>query len=63
MMMKGEKTILNFIILGITIATSVTLSLLALSVSSIVYVLAFAFVGLMVYLITNAKKKSKEVKK
>ncbi len=59
MLIKGEKSVLNFIILGITIICSITLSIFAVSVSSIVYVLVFAFVGLMTYLITNAKKKSK----
>lgn len=63
MLIKGDKTVLNFIILGITVVTSITLSLLAVSLSSIVYVLVFAFVGLMFYLISNARKKSKEVRK
>ena len=63
MLIKGEKSVLNFIILGITIICSITLSIFAVSMSSIVYVLVFAFVGLMVYLISNARKKSKEVKK
>ena len=63
MLAKGDKTPLNFIIIGITIVCSVTLSLLSKSVSSIVYVLIFAFVGLMVYLISNANKKNKGVQK
>ena len=63
MLAKGDKTPLNFIIIGITIVCSITLSLFSKSVSSIVYVLVFAFVGLMVYLISNTHKKNKEVKK
>lgn len=63
MLAKGDKTPLNFIIIGITIVCSITLSLFSKSVSSIVYVLVFAFVGLMAYLISNTHKKNKEVKK
>lgn len=63
MIIKGEKTPLNFIILGTTIICSISLSIFAISLSSIVYVLVFAFVGLMVYLISNARKKSKGVEK
>ena len=61
MIKKLEKTPLNITLISITAVVMTTLSLLAVSFSSIFYILIGGAVGLTVFLITSAvnKKKSK----
>ena len=60
-MLKGlKKTVVNVILLSLTIICLVTLSLLSVKFSSIFYILIGGVVGLTVYLISLCKKKVKK---
>ncbi len=59
MIKKLEKTPLNITLISITAVVMTTLSLLAVSFSSIFYILIGGAVGLTVFLITSAVNKKK----
>ena len=61
MIKKLPKTPLNIILTSATAVCMITLSLLAVSFSSIFYIIIGGFVGLTVFLITSAVNKKKSI--
>jgi|GEM_PF-767261 len=60
MLKKAEKNIFNYIVCGVTAVSVILCSIFAVSFSTIFYIIIFAIVGLMVYLIQRARAKNKE---
>ena len=60
-MFKGlKKNAFNVVLFGLTVAVMVTLDLLAVSFSSVYYILIGGAVGIVVYLVSFAKDKKSE---
>ena len=59
MIKKLPKTVINILLISATCVCMLTLSLLAVSFSSIFYIIIGGIVGLSMFLITSAAKKSK----
>lgn len=60
-MFKGlKKNAFNVVLFGLTVAVMVTLDLLAVSFSSVYYILISGAVGIVVYLVSFAKDKKSE---
>ena len=60
---KLEKSVFNYIVMGLTFASMILFSVFAVNFSSIFYVLLSGIAGLVVFLIKTIKQKNKEVQK
>ena len=60
---KLEKSVFNYIVMGLTFAAMILFSVFAVNFSSIFYVLLSGIAGLVVFLIKTIKQKNKEVQK
>ena len=60
---KLEKSVFNYVVMGLTFASMILFSVFAVNFSSIFYVLLSGLAGLVVFLSKAIKQKNKEVKK
>ncbi len=60
MFKQMKKSPFNLSVIGITVFTMILFSIFAVKVSSIVYILVFGVVGVVVYLLSNAREEAKK---